>query len=65
LGRREVEPGLFVVSGGYLGLVDDIVVDNYLVPSQIIGVCDGMGDLKESPSPTDVERLTILKKGIN
>ena len=26
-----------------MGLIDDIVVDNYEMPSQIIGVANGMG----------------------
>ena len=46
IGRREIEDGVFVVSGGYMGLLDDVVVDDYLKPSQIVGVANGIGDFK-------------------
>jgi hypothetical protein len=62
LGRQKFETDIFLVSGGYLGLAGDIVVDNYQEPRQIIGVCDGMGDLKGTPSAEDLDRLEILKK---
>jgi hypothetical protein len=61
-GRQEIKKGVFIVSGGSMGLSGDIVVDNYLNPRRIIGVADGMGDLKEELSEKDHERLSIIKK---
>ena len=60
MGRKEIEKGIFVVSGGYLGLSGDIVVDNYRDFRTIIGVADGMGDLKNELSEKDQERLSII-----
>lgn len=45
IGRREIADGVFVVSGGYMGLSGDVVVDNYTDPRRIIGVANGRGDL--------------------
>ena len=60
MGRQEIEKGIFVVSGGFLGLSGDIVVDNYRNSRRIIGVADGMGDLKKELSEKDQERLSII-----
>jgi hypothetical protein len=62
MGRQEIKKGVFVVSGGYLGLSGDIVVDNYRNPSRIVGVADGVGDLKKELSEKDHERILIIKK---
>lgn len=45
LGRRTIEPGINVISGGYMGGYGDIIVDNFLNPKLIIGIADGKGDL--------------------
>ena len=62
MGRLEIEKGIFIVSGGFLGLLGDIVVDNYRNPRRIIGVADGMGDLKKYPSEKDQHNIVIIKK---
>ena len=63
IGRAKIEEGIFLVSGGYMGLIDDVVVDNYLNPSQIIGVANGMGDFKIQLSEKNHnDILTIRKK---
>ena len=64
MGRREIENGVFVVSGGCMGLVDDIVVDNYRDPQRIIGVADGMGDLKQHLSGKNYRDLSIIEDRI-
>jgi hypothetical protein len=64
IGRQEIKKGVFIVSGGCMGLSGDIVVDNYLNPSRIIGVADGMGDLKKHLSEKDHKKLSFLKKEI-
>lgn len=59
LGRRELEPGLAVVSGGYLGRRGDVIVDNFLNPKFIVGLADGSGDLDRT---TTSETETKIKK---
>ena len=61
MGRQEIEKGVFIVSGGYMGLVDDIVVDNYRDPYKIIGIANGMGDFKKKFTDDDYERLSIVR----
>lgn len=65
MGRLEIEKGIFIVSGGILGLSGDIVVDNYHNPRRIIGVADGAGDLKKELSEKDHEKILIIKKNNN
>jgi hypothetical protein len=62
MGRQEIKKGIFVVSGGYLGLSGDIVVDNYRNPRRIVGVADGMGDLKKDMSEKDQHNIAAVKK---
>jgi hypothetical protein len=63
MGRAAVAKGVFVVSGGFLGLSGDIVVDNYRCPALIIGVADGSGDLKRKLTRRDLARIAAVKKG--
>jgi len=64
MGRREIGESVFVVSGGYPGLENDIVVDNYRKPHRILGIANGMGDMKGKLSQKDKERLVVLKSEI-
>ena len=57
-GRKEWPGGVYTVSGGKLGLDGDFVVDNYLNPTDVIGIADGNGDL--TPIKTE-DRQKILK----
>ncbi|MDO8505531.1 MAG: hypothetical protein Q7S48_03065 [bacterium] len=50
LGRRKMGEGIYVVSGGYLGLDGDIVVDNFMNPRHVIGISNGTGDWKKDLS---------------
>ena len=68
-GRNQIEEGIFIVSGGYMGHMDDIVVDNYSSPTRVIGVADGCGDFKKELTEgnrRDIEalndRIDKLKK---
>lgn len=45
LGRRQLEDGVWIVSRGVMGSPLDVLVDNVSVPSRVIGVCNGTGDL--------------------
>lgn len=41
-GRRECKK-YFIISGGFVGKINDVVVDDYRNPKQVYGVCDGEG----------------------
>lgn len=47
-----------IISGGWVGRVGDVVVDNFNDPKTIIGICDGKGGFKDY---TDHELLAILR----
>lgn len=64
MGRKEFKDGVFVVSGGRLGLSGDIVVDNYMSPKTILGVADGSGDFKEHLSEKNRHDLGIVHERI-
>ena len=62
-GRKKVND-FFVVSGGFLGKKNDIVVDNYKKPSQILGIADGSGKFKSKISKLNKRNIKDLKKKI-
>ena len=43
LGRREIAEDTYIVSGGFIGSKYDIIVDSYLEPKPMFGVCEGSG----------------------
>lgn len=61
-GRHEVASGLYLVSGGYMGRKGDIIVDNYLDPTRIIGIANGSGDILEFPTSKDKEGLEKVRQ---
>ena len=62
MGRKEIVKGIFVVSGGRLGKQGDIVVDDYQNPTQIYGLADGSGDMKQKLSKTEIKIIADVKK---
>jgi len=60
LGRRELYNEK-LVSGGLLGCLNEVVVDNIWNPTQIFGIADGEGDFIRELSKEDIKRLNILK----
>lgn len=58
-GRRNLN-GNFIISGGYVGKVDDVVVDDFNNPKQVIGVCDGNGGFLSMGS----EELQLIQKSL-
>jgi len=64
MGRRKLENGIYIVSGGVNGSKDDIIVDNFKKPSMIFGVADGAGDLKREINQKDSQNIKLLKKDI-
>lgn len=53
-----------IVSGGYFGGYGDIVVDSIKNPTQILGVAQGNGLLKQVLNTTDKDNIKNLKKSI-
>lgn len=62
IGRREITEGIFVVSGGFIGYENDVVVDNCYEPRHIVGLCDGCGDFKKILSPQEGDILLKAKQ---
>ena len=58
--------GTNLCSGGYVGEKGDLIVDDYLNPKYILGVCDGKAgiDLEANAPVRLLSQLTSLK-GIN
>jgi len=44
-GRRLLECGVYVVSGGYIGNKYDVIVDSYRYPKELFGVCSDAGKI--------------------
>ena len=61
LGRAEIEAELFVISGGYLGRYEDVIVDNFSNPKFILGMADGRGDLIRELKDSQTELIRKVK----
>ncbi len=59
-GRREIN-GVSIISGSLMGHKGDLVVDNFLNPTQVFGVADGTGDFNREPSDEELENLRWLR----
>ena len=59
-GFKKISKNLKIISGGYIGNKGDIVVDNYLSPTQILGVADGSGRFENKISITTPVLVTCL-----
>ena len=64
MGRKRISDDINVVSGGYMGLDGDVVVDNYEHPTYIVGISDGNGDIKKDHSEIDAAHLDAVEKFI-
>lgn len=51
-----------VVSGGYIGELGDVVVDNYNDAHVVFGVANGDGTFKQNLSEEDTNRMNRIKK---
>jgi len=60
IGYRVIN-GQKIVSGGLLAEENDVVVDNINNPKKIYGLSDGMGDIKNSISRKDNQRIKKIK----
>ena len=62
IGRREVDSGVSIVSGGILGKDGEVVVDNFSAPSLVYGVSDGCGNMKTELNENDKKNIRTVKE---
>ena len=60
-GYKVINKRIKIVSGGYIGSKGDIVVDNYLKPSQVLGVADGSGKFEKKISNKIKSKISFIK----
>ncbi len=61
MGRKEIAKGVFIISGGFMGSLGDIVVDDFNNPKNIIGVANGFGDWVKDLTKNDHENISLVK----
>lgn len=61
IGRIEIN-NIGLVSGGYIGLYGDLIVDNYKDPKFVYGICDGLGGIKAKLSDSDKKNILYIEK---
>lgn len=59
MGRNLIAPDLALISGGFLGHRNDVIVDHFKFPRHVIGLADGRGDLIRK---FDAEHLKMLER---
>lgn len=57
-GKRDIGENC-IVAGGYIGHEGSIIVDQIKQPTQIIGIADGMGGVKDDGSLTEQDRQAL------
>ncbi|MDG5471714.1 hypothetical protein P6709_08130 [Jeotgalibacillus sp. ET6] len=65
-GEVKWDNGIRVVAGGIIGNDGDIVVDRIQQPTQIVGIANGVGGLKDEQDYTakDQSQLTVFRKSL-
>ena len=64
-GYKIFNKNIKIISGGYIGRKGDIVVDNYLKPSQVLGVSDGSGKFEKKISKKTKLKIKLIKKKLD
>ncbi|OUW57827.1 MAG: hypothetical protein CBD57_04125 [Candidatus Pelagibacter sp. TMED197] len=64
-GFKKISKNLKIISGGYIGNKGDIVVDNYLSPTQILGVADGSGRFENKISKSQKQKIKLVREKFN
>jgi 4-hydroxy 2-oxovalerate aldolase len=59
-GRKNID-GVYVVSGGFIGNVGDVIVDNVNDITKIIGIADGNGGVRYNYESQDVTNIEFVK----
>ncbi|MDF2855971.1 MAG: hypothetical protein K0Q87_1822 [Neobacillus sp.] len=55
------DKGYHLVSGGIIGNVGDIIVDKVMKPTQIVGIADGFGGVKNKSSYSQEEKMRAVE----
>jgi len=63
-GRRELIDDIYIVSGGFIGSKYDIIVDSYIEPKTVIGVCKGSGTIFFDLDKLAEEKLEAVEEFI-
>lgn len=64
-GRRLIEPGITLISGGVFGLDGEVIVDDYAKPTMIYGISDGAGNTKLELTDLDRKNLMYVQDSIS
>lgn len=64
MGRRRWFGNVFIASGGFLGKENDVIVNNYVHPQYVVGLCDGAGDIKRTLNADEEKLLSEIKNRI-
>jgi len=64
IGKRTLDSGVVLVSGGMFGLDGQVVVDDYLKPSMVYGVSDGAGNVKLELTIEDKNAVAAVEQYI-
>lgn len=59
-GRRKLDK-YYLVSGGFMGLDGDFIVDNIKNPNKVVGIADGLGDVKRNTSKLEENSIKKLE----
>lgn len=65
LGKRMLDSGIVLVSGGMFGLDGEVIVDDYLEPWMIYGVSDGAGKVKLNLTIKDKDAIAAVERYID
>ncbi len=63
-GKKCLDNGVTIVSGGFIGNRYDVVVDNFRSPKAIIGICSGPGKFMENYDARAKEIFSYVEKYI-
>lgn len=63
MGRGQVN-NVTVIAGGFWGRVGDVVVNSIKNPTQVIGIADGKGGIKNQLNSSDVNALNVVKDSL-
>lgn len=62
MGRIEYQDkGYYLVSGGIIGNIGDIIVDKVMEPTQIVGIADGLGGVKSESRYSQEEKIKVME----
>jgi len=64
-GRKKIKDSIYIVSGGYYGELNDIVVDSIHSPKLVYGIADGRGNIINKPNKIQSNLISEFKDFYN